>query len=336
MDPVSHALTAAALDRAGLGRISRSAMAILIVSGTAADLDLLSYFFGANAYFHYHYALLHSILGSAVLAIVITLLFCVFDRPAKRAPLRFPRVFLLCIIGASVHVLLDWFGAEGVQLLSPFRVSWFSRDWLPEIDPWILALLLIGFFLPTLFRLVTEEIAGRKKKQAASTGTVIALALVAVYIAGRGVLHRTAVRILMEHDYHGAAPLVSGAFPDSTSPFSWRGVVATANTIEVVNAQVGPGDTFDAMSSLTHYKPAGSPQLDAAHRALLAAQFLRYAQFPLADVQSTPAGSTVTLHDLRFDQDSSAAANMSAVIELDGALRLRDERIEFPATTTSK
>lgn len=336
MDPFTHALTSVALDRAGLRRLSRSAMAILIVSGVAADLDLLTFLGGAGAYFHYHYALLHSILGSAILVFLIAAAFWKFDRRAKLPPLRFSRVFLLCLIGMGAHLLLDFLGAEGVQLLWPFRMRWFSADWLPEIDPWIIGVLLVGCLLPALFRLITEEIGGRKKTQTVSAGALVALVLMAIYIGGRAMLHHTAMQTLMAHDYHGAAPLAAGAFPDSTSPLLWRGVVATTNTIEVVSVPLGPGDTFDAMSSLTHYKPPNSPVLNAAHRAPLAMQFLHYARFPLADLQTIQGGSIVTLRDGRFEQDSTSPANMSAVIQLDNALRLQNEHMEFPATASPK
>ncbi|HLW81660.1 MAG TPA: metal-dependent hydrolase [Candidatus Acidoferrales bacterium] len=336
MDPFTHALTSVALDRAGLRRVSRSAMAILVVSGVGADLDLLTYFSGAGAYFHYHYALLHSILSSAILVFLIAAAFWKFDRRAKLPPLRFSRVFLLCLIGVGIHLLLDFLGAEGVQLLWPFRMRWFSADWLPEIDPWIIGILLVGCLLPALFRLITEEIGGRKKTQTVSAGALVALVLMAIYIGGRAMLHHTAMQTLMAHDYHGAAPLVAGAFPDSTSPLLWRGVVATTNTIEVVSVPLGPAGTFDAMSSLTHYKPPSSPVLNAAHRAPLAMQFLHYARFPLADLQTIPGGAIITLRDLRYEQDSPSPANMRAVIQLDNALRLQDEHMEFPSVSSPR
>src|SRR6185437_4566798 len=340
MDPFTHALTSFALERAGLRRVSRSALPILLVAGVAADLDLLTYFGGANAYFHYHYAALHSILGSAILVFIAALAFWIFDRGAKRPPLRFLRVLILCLIATALHVLLDCFGAEGVQLLWPFHIRWFSLDWLPELDPWIIAILLIGSLLPALFRLVTEEISSRKQKHSISKGAAVALAVMAVYIAGRAVLHHSAVQTLLEHDYHGAAPLVAGAFPDSDSPFVWRGVIDTTNTIEVVDVPVGIAGTFspafNPMAGLSHFKPPSSPELDAARRAPLAADFLRYARFPLASLQTISGGSIVTLRDWRFAEDSPSSANLTVVIQLNNARRLQEEHFEFPSGSPSK
>jgi inner membrane protein len=339
MDPVTHALISATLDRAGLRRISRNALAILVVAGTAADLDLLSYFGGASAYFHYHFALLHSILGSAILAVLVALAFYFYSRrtasatAAAHPPLRFAPVLLLCIIGAAVHVLFDCLGADGVQLFWPFRTRWFAFDLLPQIDPWILAALIVGIVLPALFRLVSEEIGERKKKKTVSKGAVAALLVIALYTGERGVLHQHAIDTLMSFDYHGAAPLSAGAFPDSVSPFLWRGLVDTANTIEQIDVPLNSSEGFRAASSLTSYKPTSSPALSAARRALLADQFLRYARFPLAETQAIPNGTLVTLRDLRFPSDSDLPENIRAVIELDGQLHIRSAEIDFASSS---
>jgi membrane-bound metal-dependent hydrolase YbcI (DUF457 family) len=312
------------------------AMPILIVSGVAADLDLLSYFAGAGAYFHYRYALLHSMVGAPVLAILIALLFWRTGRRNAPAPLRFSRVLLLCVIGIGVHILLDVATADGVQLLWPFHMRWFSWDALNGSGPWILAVLATGLLLPALFHLVSEEIGSKRKRQRPSKGAIAALVIVALYIGVRAGLHATAVQMLLTHDYHGATPMVAGAFPDSASLVSWRGVVDTTNTIEVIAVPVGGGDVFDANSSLTHYKPASSPALDAARGVPLAKQFLRYARFPLADLENLANGYRVTLRDLRFPDDSDTPDDLVAVIELNSNFTVRAQRMEFAAAQQNR
>lgn len=333
MDPVTHALVSATLDRAGLRRVTPNALFILVVSGTTADADLFSYFGGASAYFHYHFAVLHSILGSAILTIALATAFHAFGLRASQSPRpRFVPILFLCAIGTGVHLIFDCLGADGVQLFWPFRERWFSLDTLPQIDPWILAVIFLGLLLPALFRLVSEEIGERKKKKSVSKGALAACIVIALYVGARGMLHERAVQTLFSHDYHGAAPLVAGVFPDSPSPFLWRGMVETANTIEQVSVPAGSGDEFRADSSLTNYKPENSPALVAARHALLAKQFLAYARFPIADTQTIPNGSLVTIRDLRFPQGSDSPGNVCAVIELDGQLHIRSEEIDFASS----
>ena len=329
MDPFTHALASFALDRAGLNRVSRMAMAILVISGVAADLDWLSYLGGAGAYFHYHDTVLHSIAGSAILAVAIALICCWAAKKYTKSPLEFGPVLLLCAIGVAGHLLLDLATADGVQLLWPFSGRWFAWDWLTGIDPWILAILLAGLLVPGLLRLVSEEIGEKKKKPGPSRGAIAALVVMGLYIGWRADLHYRAVQILLANDYHGAMPMVAGAFPDSTSPLSWRGLVDTENTIEEVSVPFGPGTVFDATLSLTHYKPPSSPVLEAARRAPLAREFLRYAQFPVATEEDLGDGYRVTLQDMRFPDGANTLDDLIAVIDLDNGRNLRYERMEF-------
>ena len=329
MDPITHALASAALDRAGLHRISRQALPILVASGVAADLDLLSYFGGPALYLRWHDTLLHSILGSGVLAVVIAIAFWLPGRRHAKSPLRFRRVLSLCVIGAAVHLILDLANSGGVQLLWPFRGRWLAWDLLSDLDLWILAILLIGLLLPGLFRLVSEEIGAKKKTQGPSKMAIAALVIVALYIGLRAEMHNTAVQALLSSDYHGRVPLVAGAFPDSTSPFSWRGVVDTSNTIETLEVGVGPAASLDPEASLTHYKPDATEALEAARRAPLARRFLAYARFPVVELENLDGSYRVTMRDIRFPAQSDSADNMVAVIELDQRLGVRDERIEF-------
>lgn len=312
------------------------ALPILVVSGVAADLDLLSYFGGANAYLHYRYAVLHSIVGAPILAIVIALAFWLGARRNQAAPLRFPRVLLLCAIGIGVHILLDVATADGVQLLWPFRARWFSWDLLSGVDPWILAVLAAGLLLPALFHLVSEEIASKKKLARPSKGAIAVLVIVGLYVGVRAGMHGTAVQMLLSPDYHGAMPLVAGAFPDSASLFSWRGVIDTKNTIEVISVPVGGGGVFDANSSMTHYKPGSSPAIDAARNAPLAQEFVRYARFPLADLENTTVGYRVTLRDLRFPEDADTPDNLIAIIELNANFTLRAQELGFASGQQSR
>ena len=118
------------------------------------------------------------------------------------------------------------------------------------------------------------------------------------------------------------------------SPLVWRGVAATENTIEQINVPLGSGSEFRPDSSVTIYKPEDSLALDVAQRTAFAKEFLRYARFPLAEIQTIPNGVLVTIRDVRFPADSDALENLRAVIELDGELHLRSEEIEF-ATAVS-
>jgi len=333
MDPVTHALTSVALSRAGLNKTARLATPMLVASGLAADLDLLSYFAGPNIYFHAHRTWGHSLVGSFILAVVVA---AVFSRLAGRngqTPLPFARAVGLCAIGAATHILLDLGNPAGVQLFWPFSGKWITLNLLRELDPWILFVLLAGLLLPGLFHLIGEEIGDRRKTKGPYRGAIAALVIVVLYIGARGVYHSRAIDLLLSREYHGAVPEAAGAFPLSASPLNWRGVVATANTFEEVEVSFAPGSYFDPDRSLTHYKPEPSPPLEAAQNAPMVGRFTGFAQFPLASIEHVEDGYHFEVRDLRFAPSPGSLPEVIAVVDLNASLRVTREALQFEGST---
>ncbi len=217
----------------------------------------------------------------------------------------------------------------GVRLLWPFRARWFALDLLTELDPWMVILLGAGLLLPALLRLVGEEIGERKKSGGGEVGAVVVLALLLVYVGARGYFHSQAVDLLESRDYHGRTPLSAGAFPSSASPFEWRGVVSTDNTIEEVGVPVLPNSEFDSERSVTYYKPEDSPALQAGQRTAVAQRFLTYARFPLASVVRPGEGYRFELRDARFAERDGSPANIMVRVEMRGDLQIASEEFEF-------
>lgn len=340
MEPVTHALTSLLLARAGQRHLPRYGTAMLIVSGVAPDLDYLSYLGGAGAFFRFHRTVLHSLVGSAVLACIIAAVFSRLDRhrlqkdSASTFPaLRFLPALAVCAIGTAAHVLLDFVSGIGVRLLWPFRQGWFAADLLTNLDLWILVILLLGILLPELFRLVGEEIGERKKTTRGQGAAVIALLFIVLYIGVRAEFHSRAIDALNSRDYHGAPPLDAGAFPTGYSPFRWRAVIATDNAIDEAEISLAPGAQFDPDSSIMHYKPQDSAALDAAQRTAIARRFLAYARFPLASVEPSDAGYRVSIRDLRFALDDSSPDNIVAVVELDPNAKVITQKLAYATSS---
>jgi membrane-bound metal-dependent hydrolase YbcI (DUF457 family) len=335
LEPVTHALTSLALARAGQKRLPRFGTSMLVFSGVASDFDYASYFGGASAFLRFHRTLLHSLPCAAALAAGMAYAFCALDR--KRPPkdgrrLRFGAAFTVCVIGVAGHLLLDLFTADGLQLLWPFRSRWAALDLVANLDPWVLVILIAGILLPQLFRLVSEEIGDRRKGSGAQRGAIVALILVAAYLGARADLHSRAVDILLAHEFHGRAPLEVGAFPFSSAPLDWRGVVSTDNTVEEVDISLSPGTDFDPDRSLTRYKPEDSAALEAGQRTLAAEKFLKYARFPLANVVGLDNGYRFELRDMRFASNDSSPANIVLRVNFDSNLHVREEEFRFASS----
>jgi membrane-bound metal-dependent hydrolase YbcI (DUF457 family) len=337
MDPVTHGISSWVLSRAGCNRISPRATTILVTAGVLPDLDLLSVFAGPAAYLRFHHTLSHSLLSSLVLAFAIAGAFCLRERHSARGPvshvgspprtpkrqsqkaaqpLSFQQAFALSAIGVAVHILLDVCGTGGVRLLWPFNSRFTSWDLLPPIDPVIQLLLLAGIALPGLMRLVGDEIGERRRGLPPVRGAALALIVVCVYIGFRADLHSRAVNLLLSYNYHGNVPTIAGAFPEGNSPFSWRGVASTQNTIEVAGISLSSGEEFNPANTIANFKPDPSPALSAAQQATVSREFLPVARFPIANIETTDTGYQFTMHDLRFPEDSADPGNLRAVVNL--------------------
>jgi inner membrane protein len=328
MEIITHLLLSIVIGRAGLNRLSRLAMPMLIASGLAADLDWLSAIGGPRAFLVAHRAASHSIIVAAMIAFLVALIFTLAGKRQTATPVRFSRAFLICGIGAALHLLLDVTNMYGVKLLWPFSDKWFALDIMSAFDLVLLAALAAGILLPILFRLVSEEIGERPKSRGAAVGAILALSLVVVYVGSRYVLHDRAVTMLTSRLYRGAVPLAVDAFPDSPSPFRWAGLVVTENAILRLDVPVVFG-TFDPFSAKPFYKPDASAALDAARLTLTAQLFLGFARFPRATIRQSDSGFHVEITDLRFELGTPPGRSITAVIDLNPQSQVIREQVLF-------
>jgi LexA-binding, inner membrane-associated putative hydrolase len=318
----------------------RFGTAMIVAAGVAPDLDCASYFGGAAFFLRVHRTLLHSIFGGALLTCAIAAAFCYLDRkqPPKKStpPLRFGPALAACALGYISHLLLDVTSGEGVQSLWPFHGGWQAWDLLTDFDPWILLLLLAGLLIPPLFKLVSEEIGDRRKTAGAQRGAIAALALVLIFVGARAWFHSRTMDLLLSSEYHRRAPLAAGAFPHSTSPLEWRGVISTENTIEEVHVSLAPGAAFDPDRSLSHFKPEPSPALDAGQCTGAASLLLSYARFPLARVDRREDAFRFVLRDARFPEHESRPANILALVDLSSQFEVKREELVYAGSTTER
>jgi inner membrane protein len=343
LDPVTHGLASLALARAGQKRLPRYGTAMLVVSGVAADLDYVSYFGGAAAFLRFHRTLLHSILGSALVACVIAAAFFALNKAhsqkresenpnSMRREFTFGLALFACVIGAASHILLDLVSGIGVQLFWPFRAGWQGWDLLTNLDPWILTLLAAALLLPELFRLVSEEIGEQQGSSRGRGAAIAALAILVLYIGARADLHSKAINLLTSREYHGKPLLAAAAFPLPSTPFTWRGVVSTDATIEELEVSLFPGAAFDPDRSFTRYKPDPSAALDAGQRTQTAKTFLAYAAIPFASVNRIEEGYRFELRDLRFALNDASPENIIARVDFNSSLQIQLAELRYASS----
>ena len=278
----------------------------VVLAGTIADLDLVSALVGPAAYLNSRYTFTHSIAGTLVV-ILVAVGIAILVRPKSGPPQKagptsgvgFAWLLIAAGLAAVVHELMDLGTSAGVALLWPWRQTRFAWDWLPHIDPWILALLIAGILLPELFRLVGSEIGTKDTAPRGRKGAVTALLLVLIYVGARANLHGNAVAQLDAHTYRGESPRRLAAFADPVSLLSWHGVVETATQICTVNVPASETMQFDPESATCVHKPQDSPALATAEQTESVTKFLQAARFPKAIVGAAENGTEVVIRDAR-------------------------------------
>jgi inner membrane protein len=329
MEPVTHALTSIAIGRAGLNKVTRAATPMLLVSGLIADVDWASRLGGASAFLHGHRTATHSLPGSAALALLVASIFFVAGRKFAKLAAGFLPALLICAVGAGTHLLLDLLNGYGVKLMWPFSAKWYAWDLVASVDGWILFFLLAGILLPELFRLVLEEIGSKPKRRGRQRGAIVALALMALFVAGRAMAHQRALALLDSREYRSQPPLEIGAFPRPSNPLLWSGVVETDNALFNLNVPLVPGSAFDPDQAEVHFKPQASLALENARKTPVATDFLAFARFPLASVQPQGDGFRVRLRDMRFASEFPGRRGIVAVIDLNAQSLVTDAHLEF-------
>jgi membrane-bound metal-dependent hydrolase YbcI (DUF457 family) len=324
VDIATHALSSYALARGFFPRRHWPVIAGMILAGTFADIDLLSALLGPAAYFAGHRTYTHSFLG-ALLIIAVAALFTIFV--AKKQTESISSLLLPLAAASFLHIVLDLFQSEGVTLLWPFSISRFALDWLPTIDPWILAILIVGIFLPELFRLVTSEIGAKSKSPRGRNGAVLALACIAVYIVARAGLHSGTTAALEPHSYQGESARRVAAYPDAFSVLTWHGVVETQSLLCTVNVPAGPGAKFDAEGAVCLHKPDPSPQLDAAQKTHTAREYLNAEPFPRALVAKTQSGYDVVIRSMRDLAEDEVRHRVAALIHVDSNFSVSSQEL---------
>lgn len=331
MDNLTHTLAALAMSQAGLNRKTRFATLTLIVGANLPDIDLVGALGGGATYLKYHRGITHSILGAAILATLLGALVYFLGRKAPPAKKPGPPVdalwlFAISWIALASHVLMDFTNAYGIRPFLPFSGRWYAWDIMPIVDLLLWAFLILGLSLPSLFRLISEEVGARKTRS--RWGPIFALGSMLALWGVRDLAHRRVLGFLDDHTYGRENPLRLGAFPSAINPFAWTGVVETESAFHILDASALDSDV-DAEHTTVYHKPEPSPVLDAAGKTRTTEIFLDFARFPWPNVEETDNGFHVTIQDLRFARVLGKPRPFMVEIELDKNLRVLSESFNF-------
>ncbi|HXM15467.1 MAG TPA: metal-dependent hydrolase [Candidatus Eremiobacteraceae bacterium] len=340
MDVGTQGLASLVIARAFVPRAPWRAWAVIVIAGGIANIDVLTGMVSPSAFIEWHRTYAHSIVVSLIVStvLVVAYILATRDAPGGETPARMPALpeaggasrsafFAAVILAGLLHLALDAAQSDGTMIFWPWSRQRVALDWLPHIDPWIIAILLVTLLLPELTRLVTDEIGAKARGGRGRVGAIIGLVVLALYVGLRADLHSNAIATLQNRSYDSGAPHRIAAYADAGSPFIWHGIVETERALHLPDVSIFTSSQFDSDNGLTLFKPEPSPILDQAQRSEAARKFLAAAQFPKADIEKTAEGYDVELRDLRYIGIGETQREIRAQIELDATGKVLNDEL---------
>lgn len=332
-------LTGACISRAGLNRKTGLATATLVLAAEASDIDVLYAFRGPVAALEHHRGWTHSFVGVPVMAALALLVVWLWSRIVrkrrlspntpvvlgrKRIPVRWGTLYAIALLGPLSHILLDYTTAYGIRMFEPFSFRWYEWGTVSIIEPFMLAVLILGLTLPGLFGLVHEEIGARQPQFRGRVGAVAALVAVVLMWGVRDFYHRRAVAGLEARTYQGQDALRVAAYPYPWNPFIWHGVIETRASYQTMLVDSLRGEVDVQGQARTYYKPEETPVLVAAKKSYLGRVYLDWASYPLTisePLEEPDVAFRVRFIDLRYSYPGRRST-LSASVDLDRHLRV--------------
>ncbi|HEX7959572.1 MAG TPA: metal-dependent hydrolase, partial [Terriglobales bacterium] len=165
MEPVTHFLTGACIGRAGFNRTTAYATLVTTLAAEFPDIDIVFDLGGPLVSFQHHRGFTHTLAGVPFNAAIV--LAAVYGWHRWRAargrttilPTRWGLLYIYGVIAGLSHLLLDFTNNYGLRPFAPFNWRWYSWDIVFIIEPFMLAVLLLGLLMPAVFSLVGQEVA---------------------------------------------------------------------------------------------------------------------------------------------------------------------------------
>jgi membrane-bound metal-dependent hydrolase YbcI (DUF457 family) len=150
MDPLTHTCSGILIGQAlrPLPAARRQTLMVLGLAAFAPDFDAISYLWGPEVYSRFHHAHTHTMLGVAVLAVLLA---GIERRWVREIPVA--RLWALNLTGCSVHLLGDLIAVWPLRLLWPWTDHDFALRWTGDFDWVVLSVVGLGTGLAATDRL---------------------------------------------------------------------------------------------------------------------------------------------------------------------------------------
>ena len=336
MDIGTHALASLALSRAIFPRAPRLLWTFTVPTGVIADVDAFSALISPSAYLTWYRTYTHSLLASLIIACIFSAAYRVWASRDLISRLSAATVFVAVLLAQWLHLAMDAAQWQGVELFWPVNPGRIAMDWLPTIDPWIVAILVAAILLPEFFHLIGSEIGAKDKRPRGFVGAIVGLALVLAYVGMRVELHGSAVAQMQNRSYAGELPRKVAAFSEFVSLVTWHGVADTESALHLVTVHINSSRRSSLDPGINLFKPEPNPLLEAAQATESANRFLRVARFPKATVQKMDTGSEVQIRDLRHAAAGELKREPMVSVDFDASGKIMSEEIVWASRETPR
>lgn len=325
MDPLTHTLIGANLASTRLGERTALAGAALVIGANLPDVDAILYFTGhRDLALGFRRGWTHGILALFVLPVILTALLMLVAR-LRRITVSPRWLLILSFVAILTHPFLDWLNNYGMRWLMPFRGTWSYGDSVYIMDPFLWLVLGSGWLARRratpvnlaiwgFFTAALAWIVGQRSASYLAIVAIVAIALLialvwrtdrslaaaalsvaAIYIGARLAIHAvTANRIRRE------VPNVQRlmASPHPIDPLRWDVVAQTTTGYRYGRFHWLRGGLTLEPDMLP--LPENSPEWQAARQQPGIQGFLTWMRFPWYEIERTPAGTRVLIHDARY------------------------------------
>jgi membrane-bound metal-dependent hydrolase YbcI (DUF457 family) len=326
LDNLTHTLFGVTLGRTPLGRAGRGTTAALVIASNAPDIDFVSAAGGTASYIQWHRGPTHGPIGVVVLGFMSAGIVWLWywnerrRRPEAESCAPFALLFAIAAIGVFFHILMDLPTPYGTRFLSPFDWHWFTTDWMPIVDVYLLIALAAGL------------VFGRFSEAARRRNAAIVLAVVAANYGVRAVAHNRSLaeapalfgptlpapcapgnerQAILERWPRARLPqtapdgrrcLVEMAALPSTSPFTWRIVTRMSNSYELSDVNLlGPAAGKVPWRINRRIPNVWTPTVMRAAETDVGQILLGFSRFPAVRWFEDGAGvTTARFSDMRF------------------------------------
>jgi inner membrane protein len=341
MDPLTHTLLGANLASTRFAEKTRLAAAACVIGANLPDVDSIFYFTGHDDFaLGFRRGWTHGVLALVLLPLIQTALLILYARlrPDPQRPVHARWLLLISTIAILTHPFLDWLNNYGMRWLMPFDGRWSYGDSVYIMDPALWLILGGGWlaskraswplFASWLFftAAIVWVVSGRAPEylpivagvalvllaalfwRAPRVFATVALVLGFAYIGGRLWIHAATVREVRAQVPNAREVMAS---PHPLDPRRWDVVVQTAEVYRFGKfTWSGRRLTLDPD---TLPLPQPSREWTLAQRDPSVQGFVTWMRFPWYEIERTPDGTKVLIHDARYATRRRAVGGFGGV-----------------------